>query len=461
MKNFIRLFLLVALLFTIKLNAQKKLGFEFDYAKFNFDTSSVYLEIYYELDPQGMQLKQTENGFLYEAIVHIEIKNVVDGKYFLNKDWKIPNVITDTSNTSVNKSLVGVLGFTIPKGTYTLDVKAHDFFNESLSTQISEKLIVEPFPKNTYSISDIQLASNIRKEGANKTSLFYKNTLEVVPNPSMVFSNTLPVLFYYSELYNLSLKDSLADFKLNKDVYNSLGKVVYKSSKTIKQSNSAVVEIGLVNLSKLPTDTYSFVLSLVDTTTNKAYLSSKRFFLYNPAMTDSLMNKQSGLNYLSSEFGVFSQEECDNMFKEVKYIASQGEIDQYDKLDSLNAKRQFLYNFWKNRDPEPATQINEFKLDYMKRVNYANEHFSNRFKKGYLSDRGRVYLTYGEPDQKDYYPNESNMKPYEIWFYNSIEGGVTFIFGDLTGFSNYELLNSTKRGEVRDDNWQNRLQIYK
>jgi len=55
------------------------------------------------------------------------------------------------------------------------------------------------------------------------------------------------------------------------------------------------------------------------------------------------------------------------------------------------------------------------------------------------------------------YPNETNMKPYEIWYYNRIEGGVLFIFGDLTGYNDYELLSSTKRGEIRDDNWQRRI----
>ena len=41
-------------------------------------------------------------------------------------------------------------------------------------------------------------------------------------------------------------------------------------------------------------------------------------------------------------------------------------------------------------------------------------------KDGYRTDRGRVYLIYGEPDQIDRFPSETNMKPYEVWYYNSI-----------------------------------------
>ena len=42
---------------------------------------------------------------------------------------------------------------------------------------------------------------------------------------------------------------------------------------------------------------------------------------------------------------------------------------------------------------------------------------------------------------------------------HEIEGGVYFVFADLTGFSDYTLLHSTKRGELRDDNWQRRIAV--
>ena len=93
----------------------------------------------------------------------------------------------------------------------------------------------------------------------------------------------------------------------------------------------------------------------------------------------------------------------------------------------------------------------------MRRIDFVTRNFTISVRKGYLTERGRVYLTYGEPDQRDFYPSEINKKPYEIWFYNDIEGGVSFIFGDVTGFGNYELLHSTKRGEIRDDNWEMRI----
>ncbi|MCW8824752.1 MAG: GWxTD domain-containing protein, partial [Ignavibacteriaceae bacterium] len=79
---------------------------------------------------------------------------------------------------------------------------------------------------------------------------------------------------------------------------------------------------------------------------------------------------------------------------------------------------------------------------------------------GWKTDRGRVFLVYGEPSEIDRHPNETDTRPYVIWIYESIEGGVLFVFGDLTGFSDYQLLHSTKRGELRDDSWRRRIAVH-
>ena len=208
---------------------------------------------------------------------------------------------------------------------------------------------------------------------------------------------------------------------------------------------------------KYPTDTYNLVLALVDSANNKVVYSNKRYFYYNPNYKDTSVTVLSQSGYLSSEFAVYSEEECDDIFEKSRYIATSREIEQYKKLDSINTKRDFLYRFWKLRDLEPETEKFEFKDKYFAGVEYCNTKYGTFNKKGYKTDRGRVYLLYGEPDQVDMYPNETNMKPYEIWYYNQIEGGVLFIFGDLTGYSDYELLSSTKRGEIRDDTWQRRI----
>ena len=437
---------------------QKELGFDFDYARFNYDTTAVFLEFYYGLNLANMQAKPTDQGLLIEAIVHIEMKNVESGAYFIKKDWKIQNLINPNESDSIQKTLTGVFGFVVPGGKYALQIIARDAQNPDLTKTISETILLQPFRRDKFCVSEIELASYIKKENADPKSLFYKNTFEVIPNPLMVYSNRSPVLFFYAELYNLKLENEKTNFTLQKILYNSSDVPIYKSTKNINQSKDAVVELGLINLLKYPTDSYNLVLSLIDPTTNQTFVSSKRFYLYNPGIVDSTSRSvRVDGGVLGSEFGIYDSEECDKLFSEAKYIAANDEINQYKKLDSLNAKREFLFKFWKARDDNPATAKNEYKENYMNRVALANKNYSRMNKEGYLTDRGRVVLLYGTPDQKDYFPSEAEMKPYETWFYNQIEGGVSFIFGDVTGFGNYELLHSTKRGEIQDENWIRRL----
>lgn len=457
MKHFTRILSVLILLSTISYAQKNDLNFEFDYARFKYDATSVYIEFYYDLNPRNMVATPIPDGHKVEAIVHVEMKDLSADTFYINKNWKIENVLIDSLNGSNAKSLTGVFGFVIPEGEYSIFVKAYDAKNPELVKTINEKIKIVPFHEDKFSVSDIQLASNIKKDNSDPLSLFYKNTLEVIPNPSMVYSEKSPVAFYYSELYNMVVEDPNADFTLQKLLYNSAGVPVYKNEKKIKQGAKSIVEYGLLNLVKYPTDSYNFVLSLIDNGTQQAFVSAKRFYFYNPNVVDSSSLKRIDAGLIGSEFAVFSLEECDLMFDQVRYIAIQKEIDQFKTLNTLEGKREFLFNFWKNRDSSPETPLNEFKNEYMRRLEFVNRNFTISVRKGYKTERGRVYLTYGEPDQRDFYPSEINRKPYEIWFYNDIEGGVSFIFGDVTGFGNYELLHSNKRGEIRDDNWEMRI----
>jgi len=149
-----------------------------------------------------------------------------------------------------------------------------------------------------------------------------------------------------------------------------------------------------------------------------------------------------------------SETELDKEFAMARYIATPEEINRYKQLKGEDAKRKFLADFWVKRDPDKSTPINEMKIEYFKRVEYANQHFSVGNKEGWKTDRGRVYIMYGPPDEYERHPSEVDSKPYEIWYYHNIEGGVEFVFVDKSGFSDYILVHSTKRNEIRDDNWR-------
>jgi GWxTD domain-containing protein len=452
-----KIFLLITVFFiSISLFAQNKsnFGFDFDFAQFGYDSTSNYVEFYYSFSQNDLTINKTDTSNYVEAYLKISIIDTSSGKILVDKDWKVVNEIKDSS--TINRGLVGVLGFVISQGTFKIDVEGGDELNKDQKKSLKDYFNVVPLWKDKIAVSDLQFSSRIIPNSTNKNSIFYKNTYEIIPSIVNVFGENQPVLFYYLELYNLKSLPK-GDIKLESVVYNSRGKVVSSKSKIISNSLNSRVEVGKVVINKYPTDSYTLTEALLDSAANVGISSSKRFFVYNPSIPLPDTSYTDNTGSLGSEFNVMSEDEVDKIFQESKYVATSNEIRQYEGLETLDGKRKFLYEFWKSRDTNPATQLNESFQDYMNRVQKCNERYSSMGKEGWKTDRGRVYMLYGEPSEIERYPNEQNTKPYEIWHYHELQGGVVFIFADLTGFSQYTLVHSTMRGELRDDNWMNRV----
>jgi GWxTD domain-containing protein len=443
-------------LFCLSAVHPQNMNFEFDYAQFGYDSLSNYVEFYYSFDQSCLQFIDTDTTDYVEGILHIEVNDSTSGEVIIDRQWIISNVIRDT--LGMNRSLIGVVGFIIDKGSYKVVVTGSDANNLSNKRVITEYFNIRPFLNLNAAISDLQLATNIIPQSDNTSSIFYKNTFEVTPMPASVCGENQPVLFYYSELYNLQSNPSQDDLRLDEIVINSRGQVVSSKSKKINKSVDSRVEVGMVKVHKLPTDTYKLLIDLIDSTANYGVSSSKRFFVYNPSIipVDSFQTTVSPA--LSTTFGAMSEEEIDDLFAKSSYVATVQEKYQYKSLSTVEAKREFIYKFWKARDENTSNPKGSYQ-NYMKRINESNDRFSAMGKEGWKTDRGRVFLVYGEPSEIQRYPNQTDVKPYEIWQYENIEGGVMFVFGDLTGFSDYQLLHSTKRGELRDDYWQRRIAV--
>lgn len=449
---------LVSITITFSYTVAQDAGFDFDYAQFAYDSTSNYVEIYYVFDQGKLSIVNKEGENLVEAVLSIQITDSTTSDTLVNNQWFIRHPVE--SLETISQSLVGVVSFILPKGTLECIIKGTDLNKDSNSRTITEFIRVKPLINSSASISDIQLASKMIQGSENKNSVFYKNTYEVIPIPNLVFGGNQPALFFYSEIYNLSDPNFTQDtLKLNEIIFNSRGKVVLEKNKFISKKNNTRVEVGSFILSKLPTDTYTLAISLIDTSKNIGVTSSKRFFVYNPEVVDTDTAFHEAKPVLSSTFGTMSEEELDDIFDKSKYIATSQEIDKYKKLTGVEGKREFLFNFWNGRDKDPSTKENEYFYDYLQRVESANTRFGSMQKAGWKTDRGRVFIIYGEPSEIERYPNQIESRPYEIWYYNELEGGVYFVFADLTGFSEYTLVHSTKRGELRDDNWGRRTII--
>ncbi len=422
-----------------------------DFSRFKYSEDTTYLEFYYSILAGAL----TEKNSNVEAEIKLIIQDSLtyEPKGFIN--FRILNQINNESER--NRYLTGVSGFKINEGNYLVKLEITDYHDTLNNYSVSFPLKIFTFDTKLFSISDLQLASNIIENSERTSSIFYKNTYEVLPNPSNIFGDGLPILFYYTEFYDLLKGEQENPIKLITKVIDWVGKERYSKEKIIRRKYNSIVEVGAINITKYPTGTYTIALYLIDSINNYGLVSSKRFFVYNPDIKPEQMQTFTDVDVLSSEFAVMNEDELNLYFEQSKYIALGDEIKQWNLLKDVDSKRNFLFNFWKKRDTDLSTTINEHKIKYFERVKKADEMFRGTREKGWRSDRGRVYIVYGEPSEIDRYPNEMDAYPYEIWYYNNLEGGVQFVFGDIMGTGQLILIHSTLRGEMRDDNWYSRV----
>jgi GWxTD domain-containing protein len=150
-----------------------------------------------------------------------------------------------------------------------------------------------------------------------------------------------------------------------------------------------------------------------------------------------------------------SEAALDAMYAPLVYLLDPAERGLYQGL-TVDGKRTFLRRFWAKRDPTPGTPRNEFEEVFYQTVAEASSRFregGSAAVPGWRSDRGRIYILYGPPDDVFERPQAGSGKPYEVWKYTK-KKSRRFIFLDRTSMGNYELIWTDERREPSRPDWQ-------
>ncbi len=138
---------------------------------------------------------------------------------------------------------------------------------------------------------------------------------------------------------------------------------------------------------------------------------------------------------------LISQGDYQERIAQVEYIARRPEFDSLRRAEP--EKRDSLWQaFWKSRDPTPDTERNEYREAYYQKINYANLNFGNSIRPGWKTDRGKIYIRYGPPDEVEKHPLEIDSRPYEIWYY--YQEGLRIVFADRHGFGDYRIVQANR-----------------
>ena len=131
------------------------------------------------------------------------------------------------------------------------------------------------------------------------------------------------------------------------------------------------------------------------------------------AASTSSFAEDERLEKMSSEHRAWLEEE-------VVYINSDRERDVFLTLDTLEERNRFIEAFWKKRDPNPATLVNEFKEEHSRRVDHANEFLGRETSlPGWKTDEGRMYIILGEPVEIQRFDGYRELVSIHMWFYQS------------------------------------------
>ena len=169
--------------------------------------------------------------------------------------------------------------------------------------------------------------------------------------------------------------------------------------------------------------------------------------------TDQKSAKQAAKQKAKSDKDLFK--ELDSQYKkwlneDVVYIISPEERSAFVHLTTNEEREQFIEQFWQRRNPDPDSAENTFKEEHYRRIAYTNEHYASGIP-GWKTDRGRIYIMWGPPDEIDSHPSggsydrpsnegggSTSTYPFEDWRYRYLEGigedvNIEFVDPTMTG----------------------------
>jgi GWxTD domain-containing protein len=152
--------------------------------------------------------------------------------------------------------------------------------------------------------------------------------------------------------------------------------------------------------------------------------------------------------------------------EDVAYIVTDRERFAFQGLTTDEERDKFIEQFWLRRDPTPNTVENEFQEEHYRRIAYANEHYaSGSGVAGWKTDRGRIYITFGPPDEIESHPSggkyqrpaqegggEISTYPFEEWRYRHVDGvgeNVVLPFVDKRRTGEFQMSRDPRDKEVK------------
>ncbi|MFH1051651.1 MAG: GWxTD domain-containing protein [bacterium] len=434
-----------------------KINFNIDDGLFWESDGKSRWEFYYSFEENSLKYKKSDKGLLGELFIHVSIYSNI--KLQSEKKWIVSHLI-DESNLNVNKTMVGQKDFILQPGQYKINVFIQDVNDSSSILELNFDLLVRQGQKDKINVSSLQVSQNIENANESKDTWqesFRKNEFFVVPIPSLMFLANNQKLNSYIEISNPD-KLGCVDITIKYRLYDIYENELFENIKFIKSEKNFLFDTNSMEISNIETGSYYLKATIIYPVSEikDSITVEKKIYILNPDKVNTAKPQFfESLTFERSEFASLTDEQTEIEIAKIKPISSYQEIEQFDKLTTSDAKKRLLFRFWLNRDTDTNTVFNEGLFKYRELIKFADRFFSFSKTKGWQTDRGRILLKYGMPDEREQHPFYGETRSYESWFYSEIQGGVYFHFVDMTGYGRYEMVHSTAQNEIQYENWYN------
>jgi GWxTD domain-containing protein len=342
--------------------------------------------------------------------------------------------------------------FSLADGRYTLLVSVTDSVSGAMQESSVELVSLDPASR----ASDLLLSSEMRRASGEQLTAapgeVQKGSIFLASSTKPVLTPRQPDLYYYLELYP-GQETTLA----------FTTRVVGTDGATLTSTAPAEITVGAaggvvarsVSLAGLPEGDYRLEVTLRFPDGSEVREAPFHMAGFD---TEQHIAEVTARQRVDDPFAELTEARLDSLYAPLMYLQDGDERGVYEGL-SLEGKRNYMRQFWEKRDPTPGTPANEYRVAYYAAFGEANRRFRESGAgdvPGWRTDRGRIFLKYGEAEQVLSRPNRGMTPPYEVWKYTRPRN-LKFLFLDETGLGNYALIYTNDRFEVSRPNWQELL----
>jgi GWxTD domain-containing protein len=446
--------------------------FQADHAAFLGPKNEVVEEFYFRITNNQLQFDEEDGALAGGVFVHLKFRDE-EGNDLTEAGRSYTFTVSSRDvATSPDDAQILVLREPLDLRTRSVEVEIEDmharkrgllylFTGKRRNGKAGGDIDPPGFVNKPFALSDVQFTWEVRK--AEPGGSFEKNGFEVVPNPSRSYGLLQPRLTVYYEVYDLREREpGPSTYVVRHELVDPEGNVLPTLPDTVVSNSGEWVKVASFDLTKLSTGEY-LLRAIVD----------------HPESGERAVGERSFNLLWKSEFWAMTEQD---ILDEARVLFQEEEYEQFQGM-SAGDRALYVDKFWRDADPTPGTSSNELREEFKRRVGYANNQFHSQIK-GMLTDRGRLYIRFGEPDeiQRELLPTGGSQldqqvgsltkenitgsllatndvidtRPYEIWTYTrqgtplfperertTTVTGLRFVFVDETGTGHYVLRYSS------------------